>query len=256
MFFVLAKTLGVVEQPLNWAVTLVVIGTVLVWRRRFGLGRWTLLTAVAIFTVTGIVAIPTLLLRTLEDRYPVASVDPAACRGMIVLGGSFEAGRTAAERGQVLLNGAAERLTTALQLARAYPSLQVVFTGFSSALRPEGVSEADLARQFFADQGLDSGRVRYENRSRDTYENARYMRELPGVDATRPWLLITSAAHMPRAMAVFRKAGWNVNAWPVDYATGRSINYLEFSVASGANRWQQLLHELLGLVAYRATGRI
>jgi uncharacterized SAM-binding protein YcdF (DUF218 family) len=96
----------------------------------------------------------------------------------------------------------------------------------------------------------------YENRSRDTYENATFSRQIEGVDATKRWLLITSARHMPRAMGVFRKAGWNVAPWPVDYSTGLSIDYFDFSVVRGAGRWETVLHELLGLALYRVTGRL
>jgi uncharacterized SAM-binding protein YcdF (DUF218 family) len=57
-------------------------------------------------------------------------------------------------------------------------------------------------------------------------------------------------------MATFKKAGWNVTAYPVDFRTGDSSDWLDFSMAGGAVEWQLALHELVGLLAYKLTGRL
>jgi uncharacterized SAM-binding protein YcdF (DUF218 family) len=57
-------------------------------------------------------------------------------------------------------------------------------------------------------------------------------------------------------MATFQKAGWNVTAYPVDFRTGDSSNWLDFSMAGGAAQWQLALHELVGLLAYKLAGRL
>ena len=80
--------------------------------------------------------------------------------------------------------------------------------------------------------------------------------QLPGIDSSRRWLLVTSALHMPRSMAVFGKLGWNVAPMPVDYQTGRTIPLWHYSISRGAADWQTAMHEILGLVAYWATGRL
>jgi uncharacterized SAM-binding protein YcdF (DUF218 family) len=60
---------------------------------------------------------------------------------------------------------------------------------------------------------------------------------------------------MPRAMASFQKAGWNVTPYPVDFRTGGATPWTEYSLAEGARKWHLLLHELVGLLTYRLTGR-
>lgn len=256
MFFVLSKSLSFLEQPLNWAFTLIMLATLLTYARRVALARRLYVASAVIVLLIGIVALPERLLQRLEDLHPREAIDLNSCEGLIVLGGGFETGLKPLERNQVLLSGSAERLTTAVALVRDHPQLKILHTGYSGKLDDRGWSEADMASRFFAEQGIAPGRVLYESRSRDTYENAMFSRQVEGVDAMKRWLMITSARHMPRAMAVFRKAGWNVVAWPVDYATGVSIDYLGFSVLGGAGRWQMVLHELLGLALYRAAGRI
>ncbi|NJO56672.1 MAG: YdcF family protein, partial [Rhodospirillales bacterium] len=60
-----------------------------------------------------------------------------------------------------------------------------------------------------------------ETRSRNTYENARFTREIIEPAPAETWLLVTSAYHMPRAIGVFHTVGWDVLPYPVDY---RSTN--------------------------------
>ena len=61
---------------------------------------------------------------------------------------------------------------------------------------------------------------------------------------------------MPRSMATFEKAGWNVTAYPVDYRTGASTPWTDYDLQGGSEHWQILLHEVVGMLAYRLTGRL
>ena len=60
---------------------------------------------------------------------------------------------------------------------------------------------------------------------------------------------------MPRAVATFRAAGWNVTPYPADYRIGARTPSTEYSPANSLGRWQTALHEWLGLLAYRVAGR-
>jgi uncharacterized SAM-binding protein YcdF (DUF218 family) len=75
------------------------------------------------------------------------------------------------------------------------------------------------------------------------------------VDKTRPWLLVTSAWHMPRSMALFQREGWNVTPYPVDYRTGSFTPWTNYSLADGALRWDVLLHEVVGMTVLRIKGK-
>jgi uncharacterized SAM-binding protein YcdF (DUF218 family) len=174
---------------------------------------------------------------------------------VVVLGGSFE--RAALQRGreQVQTNAHAERLTEAVALAQGFPGLAVVFTGGCVDVGEGCVAEAELAQRFFTRMGLAPERVRYEAASRTTFENAVFTAQLPGVDKTRPWLLLTSAWHMPRAMAAFKAQGWNVAPWPADFRSADRTPWTGYSLTRGVQQWQFALHECLGLLAYWVSGR-
>jgi uncharacterized SAM-binding protein YcdF (DUF218 family) len=69
------------------------------------------------------------------------------------------------------------------------------------------------------------------------------------------WILVTSALHMPRSVGVFRKAGWNVIPWPVNYLTGAEPSWASEDVPIARLYFMtRTVHELVGLIYYRARG--
>lgn len=255
--FILSKILGALAQPLAWVAALLFLGLIL-FSRRPRLARRLMGTALALLLLMGWQPLPDLLIRHLEQQYAEISpqADLRSYVGVIVLGGATESGHVAQAHAQPLLNGAAERMTAPVATLLRNPHLRVVFTGGEGALLGTGPTEAGRAQVFFESMGLPGKHVEYESASRTTYENALLTAQLPGMDKTQRWLLLTSAWHMPRSMATFLKMGWNVTAYPVDFRTAASTRWTEYSLQDGVDRWQLALHELLGLAAYRATGRL
>src|SRR5262249_15025343 len=129
------------------------------------------------------------------------------------------------------------------------------FSGGSAALTTERVTESDLARDLFTSLGLTPDRIQFENRSRNTCENAIYTAQLVKPTKQQNWVLITSAMDMPRAVGAFRKVGFNVLPYPVDYTTGKG-GALDFSLTVGGNlgSLDHAVHEWLGLLAYYLMG--
>jgi uncharacterized SAM-binding protein YcdF (DUF218 family) len=235
---------------------LLTVAVFLFWRRRERPARRTVVAATLLLAFLGIEVIPEMILQRLENAHPPTTRSPAEFVGVLVLGGGLDGGIKAIERGQTLLGGSAERVTAAAALARRYPNLKIVLTGYAGVREPAELSEAESTVRFFQEQDVPTTQVIVEPASRNTFEIAENVKGLPGVDASKPWLLLTSAWNMPRAMGAFKKAGWNVDAMPVDYVTGTTIRYFRFSVAQGAWAWQVALHELLGMAWYRVTGRL
>lgn len=252
--FLFSKLLASFTQPLTWVALLLSLAWWWLPRRPVA-ARRTLLAALLLGVLVGWQPLPDALLRALEDRHHVPTDRLRAYAGVVVLGGAMERGEIWATRGQVPLGDSAERVTVPLALLRQNPQLRLLFTGGEGRLHPFGVTEAAMARAFFESQGVAPGQVIYEDASRTTYDNAVFSAALPGVDKARPWLLLTSAWHMPRAMATFRAAGWNVTAYPVDYRTGAATPWTAYSLVSSAERWQLALHEWIGWAAYAALGR-
>ena len=254
--FLASKLLSFVTQPLAWVVVFLLGGLLCMpVRRKWGLRlSWT---ALAVLLLQGWQPLPDALLRQLEAQYagPAPGASLQQYVGVVLLGGALEPAYVWQGHTEVALNDAAERMTVPVALLQKNPHLRLLFTGGEGELFAEGLTEADRAKIFFDSMGVPPQRVVYESASRTTYENAVFSAAVPGVNPAQPWLLLTSASHMPRAMATFRKAGWNVTPYPVDFRTGTQTPWTQYSLAIGASKWHMALHELAGLLAYRLGGR-
>ena len=138
--------------------------------------------------------------------------------------------------------------------ARHHPEARVVFSGGSGALGGSQYSEAETARYVLEGLGLDPTRLTLEARSRNTYENIVFSKEMVKPRPGEVWLLATSAAHMPRAMAIARQQAWPMLPWPTDYMTSpdRSGTWLG---SGGLGLADYAVHEWVGIIAYRLTGK-
>jgi uncharacterized SAM-binding protein YcdF (DUF218 family) len=136
------------------------------------------------------------------------------------------------------------------ELARRYPSARIVFSGGNP---DHGMPEAGVARFVFGQLGIAQDNVIYEDRARDTWENLVFSRALAKPKPGETWLLVTSAVHLPRAMAVARRLGWVMRAWPSDYVTVPGGGPESFGV--NVAHLDLAAHEWIGLSVYRLAGR-
>ncbi|MGB0733874.1 MAG: YdcF family protein, partial [Pontibacterium sp.] len=146
---------------------------------------------------------------------------------------------------------AAERVMTIPVLRKRYPEVPILFTGGSGLARQQQYKEADVVRQWLALIGI-TEQVYFEGRSRNTFENAIYADEV--FDKSKgTYLLVTSAFHVPRSVAVFQAQGWSIAPYGVDYRVDQ--------VSAPRSLWLNLstlsigVHEWLGLIAYRLSHR-
>ena len=209
-----------------------------------------------LFLFFGYTPLSNFLLNKIEDfikpsKYPVQQL-----KGVVVLGGSFNSGLQSKERNEVLLNSSAERLTKVLEIYNKNPKILILFSGFSGELKPKGWSESDMAKKFFLEQGVRSENLIFENKSRNTFENITYSKDIIK-NFKGSWGLITSASHMPRSYFGFKKQGLILEPIIVDYKTGTSpIFWINFNISNGLSNWSTILHEVVGISYYKITNKI
>jgi uncharacterized SAM-binding protein YcdF (DUF218 family) len=254
MVFVLSKLFWTVAQPatLLWLILLAGLARLRWSRRRHGIGL--LVIAALGFGILIVLPVGDWAIAPLEQRFPPPAPLPAQVEGIVLLGGAVDVDVTAAHD-QVALNDAAERITATLALARRYPAARIVVSGGNGSLASKAPGEAAPTARLLTEDGLDPARLVLEDHSRTTFENAVQSQALVEPKAGETWLLVTSAAHMPRAVGCFRHVGWEVVPYPVDYRAGASwwtMPGLERHLAT----LDLALHEWIGLVAYRMLGRI
>lgn len=254
--FYISKIFWGVMQPGMLLLILLVGGMGLLRTRYVRAGRGLLIAATLLLVVGGLGPLSTWMILPLEDRFPRADLGGRPVDGIVVLGGAEDA-RVGKGRGTHALNESAERMTEAAMLARRYPDAKVLFTGGSVEILSEPTVEADAAGTVLRDLGIDANRLMLERKARNTAENARLAKALADPKPGQRWLLVTSAWHMPRAIGLFRAAGFEVEAWPVDYRTaGPGDAWIVFSSPlEGLRRLDLVAKEWLGLLVNWLTGR-
>lgn len=251
--FALSKIVGALAEPGNAALIGLLLGVVLLHTSGWRTGRRLLAIVAAALVAIAMLPWHAWLVAPLENRFPAPDPMPARIDGIVVLGGAVDPGVSDARR-QPSLNGAVERITVMVELARTHPEAKLVFSGGSGAITNQELREAPVARDFLGRIGFDADRVAFEADSRNTRENATRTRELMAPKADETWLLVTSALHMPRAVGTFRAAGWSVVPYPVDYTTSGREPPLGFSLGGGLSALNAVLHEGLGMAYYRLRG--
>jgi len=256
MFFILSKTLGFFAAPSNVLIALAVLGVVLMATRFSRCGRRLAVAGVVLLAVAGLTPFGNALMLPLEQRFPPWDAARGAPDGIVVLGGAIEP-ETSAARGQAALNEAAERLTAVAALARRFPQARIVYSGGDASLLGIQPDEAQFALPLLESFGVAKQRIALERQSRNTHQNAVFTAALVKPKPGERWLLVTSAHHMPRAVGCFRRVGFQVEAYPVDWRTGGLQDlWRPFrSASAGLARTDAAVREWVGLMAYWLTGR-
>jgi uncharacterized SAM-binding protein YcdF (DUF218 family) len=241
-------------SPANWLAAFCVAGTLLLWVRWEWQGRLLLTVAALGFSAVAFLPLDQWALAPLENRFPPL-VPVQHYDGILVLGGALESAMTD-DRHIPSLNAAAERLTEFARQIRLHPEARAVFTGGPLPNRPDGPPEAVGVRLLLGDLGVDVSKVMFEDRSLTTWENAVLTDRLVSHPPGERWLLITSAAHMPRSIGAFRAVGWELQADPVGY---KSFADPQKRAARFLSERLSLLdvaaHEWIGLAYYWLRGR-
>lgn len=264
LFFLASKLVWLLIRPESWLTGFFLIGILALWTGRLRAAKVVLTTGLFALLAIGIFPLGLLLIAPLEARHPPAP-ELEAVAGVIVLGGGEEADRWTAS-GEIALNEAGERFLAGIALAHRFPEARLVFTGATPSLIGAGAATKSLAQTIFAAGGIAPERIVIEDQARNTAENASLTRALlaaQGADGAvdpdggdAPWILVTSAFHMPRAMASFKAAGWqDLTPWPTDFRGGVFRARIGWHPARNLDELNTAVKEWGGILAYRLTGR-
>jgi uncharacterized SAM-binding protein YcdF (DUF218 family) len=179
------------------------------WKR---IGRFLVACAALIVFVVAVLPTSSWLMTSLENRIPVVAV-PDHVDGIVVLGGTFSL-RLSRARGQPAVNASAERLLALAELQRRFPDALIVYTS------AEGKIAKNVLRWV-----MNVDEILFEGSSKSTRQDALRAKSVAHPREDEVWLVVTSAAHMPRALGTFRAVGWRVLPYPVDYRTDGRYDY-------------------------------
>ncbi len=257
MFFYCSKIIWAVLAPANLACVLLGLGVVLglKWRKA---GYRLMVAGSVVLLVFGVLPVGPNLLYFLEKQAIQPVQMPEHIDGILVMGGAVES-RASEISGQPEFNDGVERVLSAMELAHRFPSAQIVFSGGSGLLVRNERRESQDISIFLENMKFPTDHVVYEDQSRNSFENIRNSMALVKPGKGEVWVLVTSAYHMPRSMAVARKLGWmEILPYPVDYrSSGRYVFWpTKFDVLDNLDAAHLSLREMAGYLAYRQTGKL
>jgi len=236
MFIFLSKLLPLFVYPLGSACILLLLALTI--RHRHKLRTALIIVAIVILWLSSTTGFSELLARSLENRYPSQSDYPIADVAVVLGGGTEPA---ASPRTTVEVNGAGDRVLVAAQLYRQGKAGKLLLSGGQISWLNEGTTTpAEDMATLLTSIGVPEDALLLETKSKNTYENAVNSKVILDELEIERILLVTSATHMPRAVALFENQGLEVIPVPVDY----SITEDETPV-DGPSRFQLKLMDII-----------
>ena len=257
MFFIFSKIFNFFLDPLNLLLIsflLFILITIKTKKNKVGPTLWFVL----FWFVLLYKPIPEFLVKNLEDPFIYHEKIFLELDGVIVLGGGTGSGKVAQDRNDYSLGGGSERLFKGLEFIRKKPQGTIIFTGFSGKLFHEGLSEAEIIEKLIKALNINSANILFERRSRNTFENANYTKEIISDLPIKTWGIVTSASHMKRAIATFNAQSSEISfdPIPVDFQTKNSIYWGLGNIQSSLDFWRIYMHETIGYWVYKLTGKL
>lgn len=231
LFFTLKKIAGGLLLPLPLLLLTMAVGLLLLWFSRWQKsGKIIISVGWALLLALSLQPIADGLLRPLENRYPTRN-QADDIDYIVVLGGGYTWNPAWAPSSN-LIGNSLPRVTEGVRQWRMHPGAKMIFTGGAAQRNP--VSNAQVAATVAASLGVPQADIILLDQPRDTDDEARAVKQRVG---ERPFLLVTSANHMPRAMAFFHHQGLSPLAAPAN----------QMAIASPLNGWEKALPSPLWL---------
>ena len=259
-FFSLLKFLWDFFHPIQTLMYLLLIGLIVNLFNKNKIFKIINLITLILFILIIFLPNGTYLLWKLENTHSKPKVFPDKIDGMLILGSGTDPLLTE-QHNQVALTESIERITESVELIKKFPDAKVVYSGGMPTNTKEKLSGIGVAKTFLTRMKIDVSKIIFENQSKNTYENFVFSKKFINNTDREKWLLVTSAAHMKRAMSVAEKLGLNFIPYPVDFIVHKNYSWKRDYFIIGRrflknlNHFKIAAHEYVGLIAYYLSKR-
>ena len=229
--FIIKKFISFFLSPLVIAFILALLGFYYFFKQQYKRAKLLFVLAFSWIFFISYDPVATTMLSALEDEYQRLKTIPKEVRYVLALGGDTK-GRT----------------YELLRLYHLNKDLKIITSGYEPRDRDGAVHTARV----LSESGIPKDIITIKEKSRDTKEEALMMKSLVG---DRPFILVTAAYHMPRAMALFKKLGLNPIAAPTNFLV-KERDWFNFLDQESGMNFEIALHEYIGLLWYTLKGDI
>lgn len=258
MLFMSTKIVTQMVSPLNLSLFLALVSGILIWRDRKTLGLVVLSFAIVWLWMWSTPVFTNPVRSMIEGKFPPVPVERMeSADAIIVLGGGVSLARPPRIYAEV--NAAGDRVLHAARLYKAGKAKWIIVSGGRAISSEEGTqTHASAMLALLKELGVPEEVVLMEDGSRNTRENARRTKRLLDDHGFEKILLVTSALHMPRALAEFRYICPHVYPAPTDFeiVTNRPRTVLDLMPsASALEGGSRAFKEILGSAVQTLTTR-
>jgi uncharacterized SAM-binding protein YcdF (DUF218 family) len=239
MFFVLKKILALLVMPLSVGLLLMLLAIIFLYRENLKMSRLFMLVAFAWIALLSFTPFSELLMKPLESQYPALTEFPADIRYVVVLGSGHTSNDRLPQSSQ-LSNPAMFRLAEGISILRQLEDAKLVVSGYAGG---DPTPHALMLKRMAEQLGVDESRIIARYAPRDTREEARDLKPILGGE---DFILVTSASHMPRAMAAFHEQGLYPHAAPTYHLVKEPQEWLVVPDAGGLHVSERAIHEYVG----------
>lgn len=245
VLFTLKKYIGGLMLPLPFLLLLIGLGIALIWFSRWQkTGKVLISVGWLVLLLLSMQPVADRFLQPIEETYPTwRNTQPV--KYIVILGGGYTWNDAWAPSSN-LINNSLPRLTEGIRLWQANPGSKIIFTGAAAQTNP--VSTAEAGARVAESLGVPRSAIMTLDQPKDTEREALAVKQAIG-DA--PFLLVTSASHLPRAMIFFQHAGLHPLPAPAN----------QLAITSPLNPWERIIPSPVWLmhsdrVGYETLGRI
>lgn len=254
MFFTISKILSYLLSPLFWVMVIMLAAFFCKRWRKVNIG----IALILIYLLSNQFIVMNVL--RCWETHPAAHVKDTACFDVAIIAGGGIA--VTDENGRIIFRHDADRLNQAVWLYHQQRVQHIVISGGAGHLIYRKHREASVIYDYLVQTGIPACDIFVDSLSDNTRENALNCMTLfakEGLNFRNSHLLITSAIHMPRALACFKKVGLNVTPWPASrHENGIFYNFdfLFVPHVRSLQYWHWLVHEWVGFVVYWIMGYV
>ncbi|MBT6046866.1 MAG: envelope biogenesis factor ElyC [Candidatus Scalindua sp.] len=261
--FILKKIISVFLYPLPLSLLLSFLGLYFLWfTNRQKAGKILVSVGLIILTLFSYSIITNRFLRPLERKYDTFEIksssavpeteDESMIKFVVVLGGGHTSDPELPPISQIGKDSLV-RLIEGIRVYRKYPGAKLLLSG-GAVFDP--ISEAEIMARVAREIGVPERDIILESKSQDTRDEALFIKPIVG---NEPFVLVTTASHIPRSMALFKKLGMNPIPSPIGHSVKdrQGLSYYSFFPGTGSIRNAELaIHEYLGMTWAKLRGQM
>lgn len=245
--FLVKKFISLFLMPFPIFLILIGIG-ILLWRKGYEqFAKKIFFFALVWITFLSYPPFSALLLKPLESTYPKISLNTPLPKYIHVLGSGHTSNKKLPLSSELGCNSLI-RLNEGVSIYKSYPNMILILSGFGG---DDPISNARMNQKMAIALGVSPNDIILLETPKDTEEEAIAAKKIVG---NEPLILVTSASHMVRASALFRKSGVAVIEAPTDFQIKKEDTLWQFPSAGGLSRSESAFHEYLGILWNRLRG--